>query len=90
MWNTIEFSAPAQWDMLSWSNSTCLYVESCVERSRAMGLNIDLNFLSLQTTEEQLVERLHYGFFYLPSSSQTEVSSDLIREWLGVLDYGDL
>jgi hypothetical protein len=90
MWNTIIFSTPMQWDMRSWSDSTRLYVESCVERSRATSLNINLNFFLLQTTKEQLIERLHYGFFQLPFCTPTEGEGDLVEDWLGNLDYEGL
>jgi len=90
MWSTIKILAPAQWDMRFWSDSTRSYVESCIERSRTTGLNIDINFSSLQSTKEQLIERLHYGFFHLRSSSQTEVDHEFIDEWLDGLDYEEL
>jgi hypothetical protein len=63
MWNTVNISTPTRWDMRSWSDSTRLYVKSCIERNRATSLSINLNFILLQTTKQQLVERLRYGFF---------------------------
>jgi F-box-like len=90
MWTTINIFAPPRWGMRSWSDSTRSYLESCVERSRAMSLNIDLNFTLLQTTSEQLIERLRWGFFQLPSCTPTEDGGELIEGWLRNLYYGDL
>jgi hypothetical protein len=86
----IKILAPAQWNMRSWSDSTRSYVESCVERSCATSLNINLNFILLQTTKEQLIERLRWGFFQLPSCTPAEDGGELIEDWLGNVYYGDL
>jgi F-box-like len=90
MWNTINIFAPAQWDMRSWSYSTRLYVESCIERSRATRLNINLDFTLLQTTKEQIIKRLCYGFAHFPPSAQTDIEYDVVEDWLNNLDYEEL
>jgi F-box-like len=87
MWNYIRICVPEKWDMESWSRSTRLYIDSCVERSHVTSLSIELDFRALRTTEQQIMEMMRYGFLQLSAS---KVDHDLIYDWLEGLNYDRL
>jgi F-box-like len=92
MWNTISIYVPdEEWDILSWAETTSSFVTHCLERSGSARLNIELDFTCLQTTKKQLIDRMHEGFWCIPSSSSgSDVDHDFISAYLGTLDYDHL
>jgi hypothetical protein len=91
MWKTISIYVPdEEWDILSWAESTRDFVTTCLERSGSARLNIELDFTCLQTTKKQFIDRMHEGFWGIPSSSRSDVDHDFISAYLGMLDYDPL
>ena len=91
MWNVIQLEVPDDcWDILSWVEGARAYVRRCLELSHSTLLEVSLDFKLLQTIREQLISRLHSGFYNLPKTMRTKPDHYLLSSFLGSLDYWEL
>lgn len=91
IWSTIVLVVPDDcWDLMHWVKGAKAFVTKCIELSRSSPLEIYLDFERLQTTKEQLIDRMIWGFSNLPETADSPPHHSLISYWLDKVDCDEL